>query len=160
MAIDMSKVMKSDDAVSANFAEIFVTVNNRRYSMLMCKKFEGKYSVETREIPRLGSIIKGHKPGLVDLSFTMTIYKCTEIVDDIVDDYINTGIMPRFEIQISNEDPAASVGRSTKVFNDCILDGDILASLADSEGGDIEQEISGYAESINRPEKFRNPSYM
>lgn len=158
--IDMSKVMKSDDAVSANFAEVFVTVKNRRYSLLMCKKFEGKYNVETREITRLGSMIKGHKPGLVELSFSMTIYKCSELIDDIVDDYTKTGIMPRFEIQVSNEDPAASVGRSTKVYNDCILDGDVLASLADSEGGDIEQEISGFAESINRPEKFRNPSYM
>ncbi len=158
--IDMSKVMKSDDAVSANFAEVFVTIKNRRYSLLMCKKFEGKYNVETREIARLGSIIKGHKPGLVELSFSMTIYKCSEIIDDIVDDYTKTGIMPRFEIQISNEDPAAAVGRSTKVFNDCILDGDVLASLADAEGGDIEQEISGFAEGINRPEKFRNPSYM
>lgn len=158
--IDMSKVMKSDDAVSANFAEVFVTIKNRRYSMLVCKKFEGKYNVETREIPRLGSMFKGHKPGLIDLSFTMTIYKCTEIIDDVVEEYGKTGIMPRFEIQVSNEDPAAAVGRSTKVFNDCILDGDVLASLADAEGGDIEQEISGFAESINRPEKFRNPSYM
>lgn len=158
--IDMTKSMKSDDAVSANFAEVFVTVNNHRYSMLMCKKFEGKYEVETREINRIGSLVKGHKPGQVNLSFSMTIYKCTEIMDDIVDKYIQTGVMPRFEVQVSNEDPATSIGRSTKVYNDCILDGDVLASLASCESEDIEQEISGFAESINRPEKFSNPTYM
>lgn len=158
--MDLSKVMKSDDAVSANFAEVFVTYNNRRYCMLMCKKFEGKASVETREIPRLHAMIKGHKPGLVDLSFTMTVYKCMEIFDDIIDEYLRTGKMPRFEVQTSNDDPAVTVGRSTKVYNDCILDGDVLLSLADAEGGDIEQEISGYAEGFTRPEKFRNPSYM
>lgn len=158
--LDMTKLMKSDDAVSANFAEVFVTVKNRRYSMLMCKKFEGKYEVETREINRIGNPVKGHKPGQITLSFSMTIYKCTEIIDDIVDDYIRTGIMPRFEIQVSNDDPATSIGRSTKVYNDCILDGDVLAALASCESEDIEQEISGFAESVNRPEKFRNPTYM
>ena len=106
--MDLSKVMKSDDAVSANFAEVFVTYNNRRYCMLMCKKFEGKASVETREIPRLHAMIKGHKPGLVDLSFTMTVYKCTEIFDDIIEEYLNTGKMPRFEVQTSNDDPAVT----------------------------------------------------
>ncbi len=158
---DMSKVMASDDAISANFAEVFLTVNNRRYNMLSCKNFEGTANVETKEIPRLGTLVKGHKPGLVTLSFKMTIYKCTEILDDIVEQYIKTGVMPRFQIQTSNEDPAAaSVGRSTKVYNDCILDGDILQSLANAEGNEIEQEISGYAESYTRPEKFKNPSYM
>ena len=83
-----------------------------------------------------------------------------EIFDDILDEYLRTGKMPRFEVQTSNDDPAVTVGRSTKVYNDCILDGDVLLSLADAEGGDIEQEISGYAEGFTRPEKFRNPSYM
>ncbi|MBR3552474.1 MAG: hypothetical protein IKN72_03690 [Clostridia bacterium] len=159
---DMSKVMNSDDAVSANFAEVFVTLNDRRYSMLMCKKFEGKAGVENHEVNRLGTLIKGHKPGLVELSFTMTIYKCTEIIDDVIETYLKTGVMPRFEIQTSNEDPATSstLGRSTKVYNGCTLDGDVLLSLADAEGGFIEQEISGFAESYTRPEKFNNPSYM
>ena len=68
--------------------------------------------------------------------------------------------MPTFDIQVSNEDPAASVGRSTKVFNDCVLDGDVLLALAGSEDDFIEQEISGFANSFTRPEKFANPSYM
>lgn len=158
---DMSKVMASDDAIAANFAEVFFTVNNRRYNMLSCKNFEGTVNIETKEVLRLGTLVKGHKPGLVTISFKMTIYKCTEILDDIIEQYIKTGVMPRFQIQTSNEDPAAaSVGRSTKVYNDCILDGDVLASLANAEGNFIEQEISGYAESYTRPEKFTNPSYM
>ena len=39
----MSKAtMNTQDAVSANFAECFVTINGTRYSMLMAKEFEGK----------------------------------------------------------------------------------------------------------------------
>ena len=38
----MSKAtMNTQDAVSANFAECFVTIDGTRYSMLMAKEFEG-----------------------------------------------------------------------------------------------------------------------
>mgnify|MGYP002563540299 FL=1 len=147
-----NKVMNTNDAPVAKFAEVFVTRNGKRNAMLMCKDFEGK--------ARMGSVIMGKKPTTVELSFTMTIYKCTEIFDDVVDEFIKTGVMPLLTIQTSNEDPATSVGRSTKVYNDCVLDGDVLLSMAGSEDDFIEQEINGFAGGYTRPEKFKDPTYM
>lgn len=155
-----NQLMNTNDAPVAKFAEVFVTKDNRRYAMLMCKNFEGKASISTQDVPRMGSVIMGKKPTTIELSFTMTIYKCTEIFDDILEEFIKTGVMPTLTIQTSNEDPSTSVGRSTKIYNDCVLDGDVLLSLAGSEDDYIEQEISGFAGNITRPEKFRNPSYM
>lgn len=155
-----NKVMNTSDAPVAKFAEVFVTLKNRRYSMLMCKNFEGKANVSTQDVPRMGSVIMGKKPTTVELSFTMTIYKCTEIFDNVIDEFIKTGVMPLFTIQTSNEDPATSVGRSTKVYNDCVLDGDVLLSMTGSEDDYIEQEISGFAGGYTRPEKYKNPVYM
>lgn len=155
-----NKVMNTNDAPVAKFAEVFVTLNDRRYAMLMCKEFEGKANISNQDVPRMGSVIMGKKPTTVEISFTMTIYKCTEIFDSVLDEFIKTGVMPTLTIQTSNEDPATSVGRSTKVYNDCVLDGDVLLSLAGSEDDFIEQEISGYAGGYTRPEKFSNPSYM
>ena len=155
-----NKVMNTNDAPVAKFAEVFVTLNNRRYAMLMCKEFEGKANISNQDVPRMGSVIMGKKPTTVEISFTMTIYKCTEIFDSVLDEFIKTGVMPTLTIQTSNEDPATPVGRSTKVYNDCVLDGDVLLSLAGSEDEFIEQEISGYAGGYTRPEKFSNPSYM
>ena len=113
-----NKVMNTNDAPVAKFAEVFVTRNGKRNAMLMCKDFEGKANISTQDVPRMGSVIMGKKPTTVELSFTMTIYKCTEIFDDVVDEFIKTGVMPLLTIQTSNEDPATSVGRSTKVYND------------------------------------------
>lgn len=155
-----NKIMNTNDAPVAKFAEVFVTRNNRRYAMLMCKNFEGKANISTQDVPRMGSVITGKKPTTIELSFSMTIYKCTEIFDDVVDEFIKTGVMPLLTIQTSNEDPATAVGRSTKVYNDCVLDGDVLLSMTGSEDDFIEQEISGYAGGYTRPEKFKNPSYM
>lgn len=158
--MNTGNIMNTNDAPVAKYAEVFVTLKGKRYAMLMCKNFEGKASVSTQDVPRMGSVVMGKKATTVELSFTMTIYKCTEIFDDVIEEFVNTGVMPRFDIQTSNDDPSTSVGRSSKVYNDCTLDGDILLSLAGSEDDFIEQEISGFAGGFTRPEKYRNPSYM
>ena len=77
----LNNTMNTQDAVSANFAECFVTLNGIRYSMLMAKEFEGKASINTKEVYKLGSPVVGHKAQTVALAFSMTVYKCTEIFD-------------------------------------------------------------------------------
>lgn len=141
----MSKAtMNTQDAVSANFAECFVTIDGTRYSMLMAKEFEGKATVNTKEVYKLGNPVVGHKAQTMALAFSMTIYKCTEIFDTVVEQFLKTGVMPTFTVQTSNDDPATSVGRSTKIYNDCILDGDVLLSMFNAEGDFVEQTIEGY----------------
>ena len=152
--------MNTQDAVSANFAECFVTLNGTRYSMLMAKEFEGKASINTKEVYRLGNPVIGHKAQTIALAFSMTVYKCTEIFVQVVEDFIKTGVMPTFDIQTSNDDPATSVGRSTKIYNNCVLDGDVLLSMFNAEGDFVEQALEGYCDSFTRPEKHTNPSYM
>jgi len=152
--------MNTQDAVSAHFAECFVTMNGTRYSMLMAKEFEGKASVTTKEVYRLGNPVVGHKAQTIALAFSMTIYKCTEIFDDVIEEFIKTGVMPTFDIQTSNEDPATSIGRSTKSYNGCVLDGDVLLSMFNAEGEFVEQTIEGFCDNITRAEKYTNPSYM
>ena len=152
--------MPFNDAPSAKLATCFVTIDHRRYSMLMAKDFEASMSVETKEVPTLGRTVKGVKPVGATIKWKMTVYHCTEIFDAVVEEYKNTGRMPTFDIQVTNEDPATSVGRSTKIYNDCIIDGDIILSMFDADGEFVEQEIEGYAQDFSRPEKYENPAYM
>lgn len=162
MPIDMTRVMKSEHDISANYGIVSMTKNGRRLNLLMVKKIEIKANVESREVKKIGTNKKGRKPGLVEYPGTMTVYKCTEEFDKMVEEYAKTGIMPRFDLQTYNEDPAvaADLGRSIKQANDCIIDGEVLLALVDSEGGSIEQTINFYAESIETPEYLNNPDYM
>ena len=156
----MPNYMPFNDAPSAKLATCFVTIKDRRYAMLMAKEFEATMNVETKEVPTLGRTIKGVKPVGGTIKFKMVAYHCTEIFDDVVEQYKNTGLMPTFDIQVTNEDPATSVGRSTKIFTDCIIDGDVLLSMFNADGEFIEQTIEGYAQDFTRPEKYTNPTYM
>ncbi len=152
--------MPFNDAPSAKLATCFVTIGERRFAMLMAKDFEANMNVETKEVPTLGRIIKGVKPVGATIKWKMTVYKCTEIFDEVVETYKNTGVMPTLDIQVTNEDNATSVGRSTKIYNDCIIDGDVLLSMFDADGEFVEQSIEGYAQDFTRPEKYTNPTYM
>lgn len=157
----MNAYMPANDAPSAKLATCFVTMkDNRRYAMLMAKDFEAKANLESVKVPALGRMVNGYKSGSMDIKFKMTIYHCTEIFDEVVEQYKNTGVMPTFDIQVTNEDPATSVGKSTKIYTDCILDGEVLLSMFDADGELIEQVIEGYAQDFNRPEKYTNPTYM
>jgi hypothetical protein len=156
----MPAYMPANDAPSAKLATCFVTIGERRYAMLMAKDFEANANVETKEVPALGRTVKGVKPTGLTLKFKMTVYKCTEIFDDVIEEYKNTGVMPTFDIQTTNEDAATSVGSSSKIYTGCVLDGDVLLSMFDADGEFIEQSIEGYAQDFKRPEKYTNPTYM
>lgn len=156
-----NNIMNTKDAIRSKFAQVFVeTKDKKRYKMLMCKDFEAKANIKTQDVPRMGSIVMGKQATTIELPFKMTIYKCTEIFDDIVSSFIETGAFPNFTIQCYNEDPDSGVGASEKSFNDCILDGDVLLSLGGSGDDFIEQEISGFAGSYETKEKFTDPGYM
>lgn len=156
----LSTYMNEQDVPSAKEAECFVTIGGRRYSALNAKNFEAKASISTEEIPVLGKIISGRKPTGMVIQGKMTVYKCSEMFDRIVTEYKNTGCLPTFEIQTTNNDASTCMGRSTKVYTDCVIDGDVLLSMFDAEGGFIEQEINFYAADYTSPESYKEPSYL
>lgn len=156
----MKNLMSAQDAPSTKLAEFFCTVNGRRYSMLNAKKFEANANITLSDVKRLGTMITGKKASGMEIKFSMTVYKCSEMFDNLVEEFKNTGILPVFECQVTSEDNATCMGRSTKVYKDCVIEGDILLSMFDADGEFIEQDIEGYAMDYEAPEKYTEPSYM
>lgn len=152
--------MNEQDAPNGNQAECYVTINDKVYPAMFAKDFKANMNIKTKEVPVLGKNIMGHKVQNAALSFEMTIYKCTEIFDDVVEEFKNTGMMPLFDIQVTQYDKATSIGRSTKIYKDCVLDGDVLLSAFNTQGEFIEQTVKGYCADYEAPEKYTNPSYM
>ena len=151
---------KADDAQSARQAEFFCTIGNRRYSMLNAKNLEATASVSLADVKTLGKLITQKKPNGLEVKLSFTVYKCSEMFDNLIETYKNTGVLPRFECQVTQEDKASAIGRSTKIYKDCIIDGDILLSMFDADGEFIEQDIEAYAMDFESPEKYTEPDYM
>ena len=151
---------KADDAQSAKEAEFFCTIGTRRYSMLNAKNFEAKASVSLADVKTLGRLITQKKANGLEVKLTFTVYKCSPMFDNIIETYKNTGVLPRFECQVTQEDKASNIGRDTKIYKDCIINGDVLLSMFDADGEFIEQEIEAFAMNFESPEKYVEPEYM
>lgn len=158
----MGGYMNSQDAPNAKLATFSVTKGNRRYNMMFARSFEGKASVKTDEVPMLGRMVNGRKATGLEIKCKAKIYKCTEFFDEMIEEYKNTGLLPTFNVQVDNEDPATCMGKTSKMYNDCVIDGDVLLSMFDDGGGFIEQEIEFYAMDYTQPSnmRYKNPEYM
>ena len=154
------KLFDPQDAPVTKFATFYCTIGDRRYEMLNAKNFEAKANVETADVPRLGSVIKGKKAVGLEVKLSFTVYKVSEMFDELIEQFKNNGYMPEFECQVTNEDPATSIGRSTKTYHNCVIDGEVLLSMFDADGDFIEQDIEAYALDFERPEKYTEPLYM
>ena len=152
--------LNPQDVPSSNLATFFVTIDGRRYSMLNAKNFEAVATVSNADVPRLGCMIKGKKPNGLEIKLSFTVYKCSDMFDNIIENYKKTGILPTFEAQVTSEDGATSIGKSTKVYKDCIIDGDVLLNMFDADGEFIEQSIEAFAMDYNTSDKYVEPSYM
>ena len=68
-------------------------------------------------------------------------------------EYKRTGFMPTFDIQVSNEDPTASVGRQTIILKNCLTKGGILAKF-DADAETLDEELEGTFDDWEMPETF------
>lgn len=145
--------MRGRDAISARLAECFVTVNGNRYNFMQMIDFEGKIDKTKMEVPILGKTGAGNKAAGWKGTFKGTAHYNQSIMRQMLIDYKNTGEDMYFEIQVTNEDPTAAVGRQTVIFMDCNLDGGVLAKF-DADGEYLDEEISGTFEDFSMPERF------
>lgn len=145
--------MLAQDAVAANMAECFVTINNRRYNFMQMKNLEASIKKNKTKVPILGKSGSGNKSNGWEGTGKATIYYNQSVMRELLVLYKDTGVDTYFDVQIANEDPTSSVGRQTMLLIGCNLDGGILAKF-DAEGGNLDEEINFTFEDFKMPDTF------
>ncbi len=148
-----SSLMNAKDAVYGSVAECFITIDDNRYNFMMLTEFESQWEVNVVEVPILGKVGMGHKAAGGKGTWSGTAHYNQSIFRKIADNYQKTGMMPYFEIQVSNEDPTSAAGRQTIIHHDCLCDTFILAKFQAGEEI-LDEELSGTFESWDMPETF------
>lgn len=146
-------VMNAKDAVYGSLAECFITLNGNRYNFMSLTEFESKWEVNITDVPVLGKVGMGHKAAGGKGTWSGTAHYNQSILRKMADNYQKTGVMPYFEIQVTNEDPTSAVGRQTIIHHDCLCDTFILAKFQAGEEL-LDEELSGTFESWDMPEEF------
>jgi len=148
-------IMNAKDAVYGSLASCFITINGRRYNFMTLTEFESTWDVNIVEVPILGKVGKGHKAAGGEGTWKGTAHFNQSHFRAIANEYQKTGIMPYFEIQVTNEDPTSAVGRQTVIHMGCLCEKFVLAKFQAGEEI-LDEELSGTFESWDMPERFRD----
>lgn len=146
--------MVAKDAVSANMAECFVSIEDKRYNFMQMKNLEASIKKNKTKVPILGRSGSGNKANGWEGTGKATIYYNQSIMRELLVRYKDTGEDVYFDIQISNEDPTSSVGKQTILLIGCNLDGGILAKF-DAEGGNLDEDVNFTFEDFKMPDSFK-----
>lgn len=145
--------MKARDTIAAKLAECFLTINDRRYNFMQMIDMEAKVDKTKAKVPRLGTVMVGHKSVGMEGTFSGTAHYNQSVLRRALADYKETGEDVYFEMQIINDDPTSDAGRQEIIFYDCNTDGGILAKF-DADGEYLDEEIEGTFEDFSMPTEF------
>ncbi len=146
--------MKAKDTISAKLAECFVTIDGNRYNFMQAIKLEAKFEKTKVEVPILGQTGKGNRSTGWKGTGSATFHFNTSLFRQMMERFKNTGEDVYFEIQITNEDPTAAVGRQTIVLIDCNINGGILAKF-DADADYLDEDMDFTFEDFKMPETFK-----
>lgn len=148
-----SGIMHAKDTVSAALAECFVTIGGRRYNFMQAINLEAKVEKVKTEVPILGKPGRGNKAGGWKGSGTATFHYNTSIFRELLYKFNKTGEDTYFDIQVTNEDPTAAVGRQTVILRDCNINNGIIAKF-DADAEYLDEQLEFSFEDWEVPERF------
>lgn len=149
----MAEIMEARDAISGSLAECFITIEGNRYNFMQAINLEASIEKTKTEVPILGKTGKGNKATGWSGSGSATFHYNTSIFRELLYRYAKTGQDFYFDIQVTNEDPTASIGRQTVILKGCNIDGGLLAKF-DADADYIEEDFDFTFEDFEIPEKF------
>ncbi len=148
-------IMNAKDAISASLAECYVTIENRRYHFMQAIELEANFEKTKVQVPILGKPGKGNKSTGWKGTGKATFHYNTSVFRKLFYKFKETGEDIYFDIQVTNEDPASSVGRQTVILKDCNLNGGILTKFSASEEY-LQETLNFTFEDFEIPETFKN----
>ena len=118
-----------------------MTIDGRNIEMFNMKKFQSDADFQESDFKVVGTTLVQKKTTGVSLTGSMTIYYGTPYFLRILQEYLKTGRLPYFTLQVTNDDPSTSVGTQTVVLYNMKLQ-KLPVSMLDADADVLEEEVS------------------
>lgn len=158
--MDQSKYLLVQDAVHGAAGKAFITRNGQVKEIFAAKKIEAKGNIAESDMKVIGTKRIQIKKGGVKLTGTGTMYYVTSEFAKMLEEYVHTGVLPFFNMQLTNDDRATSVGAHTAALYKCQLTGDIPVSLLDDSTDMLTFDFSFTFEDFEILSSFKTPSEL
>lgn len=121
------------DTVNGAAGKVIVTIDGKNIEVAGMRNITTNAEIQSSDMRVVGTRTIQDKPNGAKLTGTGNIYYGTDLFTNMVLQYITTGSMPEFTIQIINDDTASSVGTQSMAYYGCHLTGTIPISILNSE---------------------------
>ena len=148
------------DTVNGAEGSIVITQNGQNIVVANMKNIKPTAGIQSEDMRVIGTRTIQNKNNGVKLTGTGNVYYGTDLFRDMVLQYINTGVMPQFDIQITNNDPTTTIGSEITAYYGCTLTGDIPLSILDTEESMLNYDFSFAYTRVARLQSFTAPAQL
>ena len=148
------------DTVNGAEGKIFITVDGRNIEVAGMKNITTNAEIQGNDMRVICTRKIQNKANGAKLTGTGNIYYGTNLFTDMVLQYINTGVMPLFDIQITNNDPTTSINSQTMAYYGCHLTGTIPLSILNDEEAMLNYDFNFSYTDVARLKAFNEPTEL
>lgn len=156
----MSEHLLARDTVNGAEGSVVVTVNGRNLVIAGMRNIRTVANIQSQDMRVVGTRRVQSKNNGATQTGTGNIYYGDDIFRDMVLQYINTGVMPEFDLQITNNDPATSLGQQAMAYYGCHLTGEIPLSILDDEQAMLNFDFNFAWTRVAKLDSFSAPSQL
>lgn len=136
-----------------------MTIDGENHEMFGLKKFQSNAEFQESDFKVVGTTLVQKKTTGVSLSGSMTIYYGSPYFLRLLQEYLRTGKLPYFTIQITNDDPTTNVGTQTVVFYNVKLQ-KLPVAMLDADSDFLEMEVGFSYTGIEVLNWFNDPTQL
>lgn len=148
------------DTVNGAEGKIVVTIDGRNIEVACMRNITTNAEIQSNDMRVIGTRKVQNKNNGAKLTGTGNIYYGTNLFTDMVLQYINTGVMPEFSIQITNNDPTTSIGSQVMAYYGCTLTGTIPLSILNDEEAMLNYDFNFAWTDVARLQAFSDPAKL
>ena len=148
------------DTVNGAEGKVVVTRDGRNYEVAGMRNITTNAEIQSNDMRVIGTRTIQNKNNGAKLSGTGNIYYGTNLWTDMVLEYIQTGVMPEFDIQITNSDPSTSIGSQVMAYYGCTLTGTIPLSILNDEEAMLNYDFNFAYTRVARLQAFSDPAQL
>lgn len=151
------------DTVNGAEGRIFVTRNGRNVEACGMRNIQTNGEIQSSDMRVIGTRKIQDKPNGVKQTGTGNVYygsNGSNMWRDMVLQYIQTGTMEEFNIQIDNQDPTTSIGNQNLAYYGCHLTGTIPISILNSEEAMLNYDFNFVYTDVAVLSKFQDPAQL
>ena len=154
----MNRYLLSKDTVNGAEGKVIITRDGKNYEVAGMRNIKTSVNIQSEDMRVIGTRKIQDKPNGAKQTGSGTIYYGSNLFTDIVLEYVNTGVMPEFSIQITNNDPTTTIGSQIMAYYGCHLTGEIPLSILDSEESMLNYDFNFVFTDVARMSSFNDPT--